>query len=169
MKTTNHLTTESKALLWAGILQIEQNPKLWDQAEWTKETECGTAYCYGGHVACLSGKSGWSEGKTVTEVLLNLGLNAQTIDFVTYERRTFPEIKAAILLICYDLLPMKNKVPTSTNIRHTYERIIGPLPSMLLLPLAWPVNIINHLKHPPEDVRDGAIKILQRKELTDVP
>ncbi len=37
--------------LFAKILgRIKADPKTWNQAAWSKVTECGTAFCFAGHV-----------------------------------------------------------------------------------------------------------------------
>lgn len=42
-------------LLQRTLAQIEAHPELWEQREWRTETDCGTAYCFAGWAAVLSG------------------------------------------------------------------------------------------------------------------
>jgi len=42
-------------LLRQTMAQIEAHPEQWDQGSWTKELTCGTAYCFAGWAAVLSG------------------------------------------------------------------------------------------------------------------
>jgi hypothetical protein len=42
-------------LLRLTLKHIEETPELWVQREWATPTECGTAYCFAGWAAVLSG------------------------------------------------------------------------------------------------------------------
>lgn len=33
---------------------IEAHPELWDQGNWARKTECGTAFCFAGHAVALA-------------------------------------------------------------------------------------------------------------------
>jgi hypothetical protein len=41
-------------LLERTLAHIEANPDTWDQSMWSKQTECGTAYCFAGHAVALT-------------------------------------------------------------------------------------------------------------------
>lgn len=47
--------TVNAELLRRVIAQIEAHPELWDQTWWREEKPCGTAYCFAGWTAILSG------------------------------------------------------------------------------------------------------------------
>lgn len=78
--------------------QIHANPKLWVQHTWRYRTTCGTAYCFAGWAAKLTGNTdhrdnllpglfGWfTVGKT------ELGLTESRASVMFHESRTLPEL-----------------------------------------------------------------------------
>lgn len=42
-------------LMVKTLAEIERSPERWDQGWWVREKACGTAYCFAGHAAALSG------------------------------------------------------------------------------------------------------------------
>lgn len=48
-------TLEQRLLGWEVFEKIEANPETWFQGQWAKRTQCGSAFCFGGHTVLMLG------------------------------------------------------------------------------------------------------------------
>ena len=160
------LKTHHKAILWQTIIDIENNPESWEQDNWCTPTHCGTAYCYGGHVAVRLGyklqpidkQLNHREPNNNHEIVYfalsySLDIPRELFDEITNADNSLEEIKAIVLLLCHDVysFPEGENDPRYSLTVNAFKRI-GPEDWYYKTEKKLAQDVIDHLKEPPQEV-----------------